>query len=39
VRCGKGEETLAHGQLPPNTLIFADLSEAVQHIIAETDNA
>ena len=40
VRSGKGEETLAEGQLPnkqlpSNTLIFADLSEAVQHIIAE----
>ena len=39
VRSGKGEETLANGNLPPNTLIFADLNEAVQHIIAETDNA
>ena len=37
VRSGKGEETLAHGDLPPNTLIFADLNEAVQHIIAETE--
>jgi len=35
VRSGKGEETLAHGDLPPNTLIFADLNEAAQHIIAE----
>lgn len=39
VRSGKGEETLAAAQLPnqslpPNTLIFADLAEAVQHIIA-----
>ena len=38
VRTGKGEETLAQGQLPDknlpkNTLIFADLSEAVQYII------
>ena len=37
VRSGKGEETLAAGNLPPNTLIFADLNEAVQHIIAETE--
>ena len=37
VRSGKGKETLAHGDLPPNTLIFADLNEAVQHIIAETE--
>ena len=37
VRSGKGEETLASGNLPPNTLIFADLNEAVQHIIAETE--
>ena len=35
VRSGKGEETLAQGSLPANTLIFADLNEAVQHIIAE----
>ena len=35
VRSGKGEETLTQGNLPPNTLIFADLNEAVQHIIAE----
>ena len=40
VRSGKGEETLAQGQLanqqlPVNTLIFADLAEATQHIIAE----
>ena len=37
VRSGKGEGTLAAGNLPPNTLIFADLNEAVQHIIAETE--
>jgi D-glycero-D-manno-heptose 1,7-bisphosphate phosphatase len=40
VRSGKGEETLAQSKLPdkklpPNTLIFADLNEAVLHIIAE----
>ena len=42
VRSGKGEETLANAKLsnlslPPNTLIFADLNEAAQHIIAETE--
>jgi D-glycero-D-manno-heptose 1,7-bisphosphate phosphatase len=35
VRSGKGEETLDAGNLPKNTLIFADLNEAAQHIIAE----
>ena len=35
VRSGKGEETLANGNLPKNTLIFADLNDAAQHIIAE----
>ncbi len=35
VRSGKGEETLANGNLPPNTLVFANLDEAVQHIILE----
>ncbi len=39
VRSGKGEETLANGNLPKGTLIFADLNEAVQHIIAEAENA
>ena len=42
VRTGKGEETLAQGQLPDkklpeNTLVFVDLAEAVQHIITEAD--
>ena len=37
VRSGKGEETLANGNLPANTLVFADLDEAVQHIIAEVE--
>jgi D-glycero-D-manno-heptose 1,7-bisphosphate phosphatase len=37
VRSGKGEETLANGNLPQNTLIFANLDEAAQHIIAETE--
>ncbi|MDO8962674.1 MAG: D-glycero-beta-D-manno-heptose 1,7-bisphosphate 7-phosphatase [Methylophilus sp.] len=35
VRTGKGEETLAQGNLPPNTLVMADLAEAAQHIISE----
>jgi D-glycero-D-manno-heptose 1,7-bisphosphate phosphatase len=35
VRSGKGEETLANGNMPKNTIIFADLAEAVQHIVAE----
>jgi D-glycero-D-manno-heptose 1,7-bisphosphate phosphatase len=40
VRSGKGEETLAQGnladkKLPANTLVFADLNEAALHIIAE----
>ena len=42
VRSGNGEKTLAHGDLPGQnlpigTLIFADLNEAVQHIIAEIE--
>lgn len=35
VRTGKGEQTLAGGNLPANTLIFSDLAEAANHIIAE----
>ena len=35
VQSGKGEETLTAGNLPKGTLIFADLAEAAQHIIAE----
>lgn len=35
VRTGKGESTLATGDLPEGTLVFADLAEAVQHIIAK----
>lgn len=38
VRTGKGEETLAGGNLPENTLVFADLHEAVQHILLEADD-
>jgi len=34
VRTGKGEQTLAKGDLPPNTLVFSDLSAVVQHIIS-----
>lgn len=36
VRTGKGEETLAAGNLPEGTLVFANLAEAVQHIISES---
>ena len=36
VRTGKGEATLAAGGLPESTLVFADLAEAVQHIISKT---
>lgn len=35
VRTGKGEETIAQGQLPPNVLVMADLAEAVQYIVAD----
>jgi D-glycero-D-manno-heptose 1,7-bisphosphate phosphatase len=34
VKTGKGEQTLAEGGLPPDTLVFADLNEAVRHILA-----
>ncbi len=37
VRTGKGETTLRAGNLPDNTLVFADLNEAAQHIIAAND--
>ena len=37
LRSGKGEETLAQGNLPQKTLIFADLNEAVSHILAENN--
>lgn len=36
VKTGKGKETLAAGGLPEGTLVFADLAEAVQHIISES---
>ncbi len=35
VRSGKGEETLAYGNMPKGTLVFADLAEATQQIISE----
>lgn len=35
VRTGKGEKTLATGDLPQGTLVFADLAEAVQYLIAQ----
>jgi len=34
VKTGKGKETLAAGNLPDGTLIFSDLAEAADHIIA-----
>ena len=34
VRTGKGEETLANGNLPADIIVCADLSEAVQTIIS-----
>jgi D-glycero-D-manno-heptose 1,7-bisphosphate phosphatase len=37
VRTGKGEATLEQGNLPANTLVFADLNEAVQYIIAQSE--
>jgi D-glycero-D-manno-heptose 1,7-bisphosphate phosphatase len=33
VKTGKGKETLAAGNLPTNTLVFANLAEAIDHII------
>ena len=35
VLTGKGTRTQAAGDLPENTLVFADLAEAVRHIISE----
>ena len=37
VRTGKGEETLAAGDLPEGTWVCADLAEAAQRIIAEAN--
>jgi D-glycero-D-manno-heptose 1,7-bisphosphate phosphatase len=34
VRTGKGEQTLVEGELPDNTLVFANLAEASGYIIA-----
>jgi D-glycero-D-manno-heptose 1,7-bisphosphate phosphatase len=34
VRTGKGEKTLAAGNLPPGTLVFDNLFEAATHLIA-----
>jgi D-glycero-D-manno-heptose 1,7-bisphosphate phosphatase len=34
VRTGKGEKTLAAGGIPENTPVFADLNEAVDHLLA-----
>ncbi len=33
VRTGKGQETIAQGGLPADTLIFDDLAAAVQHLL------
>ncbi|MDD2834384.1 MAG: D-glycero-beta-D-manno-heptose 1,7-bisphosphate 7-phosphatase [Methylotenera sp.] len=35
VRTGKGEATLLQGNLPGNTVVFADLIQAAQYIIAD----
>ncbi len=37
VRTGKGERTLAGGELPKGTLVFDDLAEAARAIIAESE--
>jgi D-glycero-D-manno-heptose 1,7-bisphosphate phosphatase len=37
VRTGKGEKTLAAGNLPENSRVFADLSEAVKHLVASSN--
>ena len=37
VRTGKGERTLANGNLPEGTLVFDDLAEAARAIIAESE--
>lgn len=34
VRTGKGEKTLAAGNLPENSQVFADLAEAVKHLVS-----
>lgn len=35
VRTGKGEATLARGELPPGTLVFDDLAAAARHLVAQ----
>ena len=35
VRTGKGEATLARGNLPAGTLVFDDLAAAAQHLVAQ----
>ncbi|MDR1889767.1 MAG: D-glycero-beta-D-manno-heptose 1,7-bisphosphate 7-phosphatase [Zoogloeaceae bacterium] len=37
VLTGKGEKTQEEGSLPENTLVFADLAAAVDHLLAEKD--
>lgn len=37
VLTGKGEKTLAAGNLPENTLVFANLAEVVKYLLAKTD--
>ncbi|MCL2829554.1 MAG: D-glycero-beta-D-manno-heptose 1,7-bisphosphate 7-phosphatase [Betaproteobacteria bacterium] len=39
VLTGKGEKTREEGALPPDTLIFADLAAAVDHILAASGQA
>jgi len=35
VLTGKGKKTQAKGDLPKGTKVFADLAEAVKHLVAE----
>jgi D-glycero-D-manno-heptose 1,7-bisphosphate phosphatase len=37
VLTGKGEKTLAAGNLPEHTLVFPNLAEVVKHLLAKTD--
>ncbi|TAK92473.1 MAG: D-glycero-beta-D-manno-heptose 1,7-bisphosphate 7-phosphatase [Burkholderiaceae bacterium] len=37
VRTGKGEKTFANGDLPENTLVFADLLAAAQTLVQESE--
>ena len=34
VRTGKGEATLARGDLPPGTMVFDDLAAAARHVVS-----